>query len=111
MGSTTELRRALKARFFSHAESSGFAVDSSRQPVTTTFRRRVGSAVQIFDVQWDKYGRPRFILHFGTCPAQGLPVDGAICAPETVFATWCPDRGSLQPRRGTSTRSWFRQDA
>ena len=111
MGPTTELRRALKARFFSHAVAIGFAMDDRNQPRWTTFRRRVGSSVQIFDVQWEKYGKPRFIVHFGTCPAEGLPLDGTIHLPEETLATWCPDRGSLQPRPGTSSRSWFRQDS
>lgn len=30
---------------------------------------------------------------------------------EVVLPTWCPDRGTLQPRRGASIRSWFRQDS
>jgi hypothetical protein len=111
MGSTTHLRRALKAAFFTHAAERGFAIDDSHQPHWTTFRRRVGSSVQIFEVQWDKYGRPRFVLHFGTCPAEGLNLNGTIHKPDETLPTWCPDRGTLQPRRGTGTRSWFRQDS
>jgi hypothetical protein len=111
MGSTTELRRALKARFFSYAVDRGFAMDARNHPRSTTFRRRAGSCVQIFEVQWEKYGRPRFALHFGTCPMEGLNVNGAIHSAEEVLATWCPDTGSLQPHRGTTARPWFRQDS
>jgi hypothetical protein len=110
MGSTTELRRALKASFFPHARERGFALDETRQPNSTVFRRRVGDRVQLFEVQWEKYGRPRFAVHFGSCPAEGLHVDGKVLAPEETFPTWCSDAGSLQPRPRTVTSS-FRQDA
>ena len=49
--------------------------------------------------------------HFGTCPADGLPLKSGVCSPEDVLPTWCPDAGTLQPRRGMSTRAWFRQDS
>lgn len=111
MGRTTDLRRALKTRFFPYALDRGFVADGRRQPVSTTFRRLAGSSVQIFDVQWEKYGKPRFAVHFGTCPAGGLSVSGTLHPPGEALPTWCPDTGSLQPRDGTSTRSWFRQDA
>ena len=109
MGTTTALRRALKASFFPHAIERGFAVDERRQPVSTTFRRRVGAVVQIFEVQWDKYGRPRFAVHFGTCPAEGLRVGENVFTPEETLPGWCADVGTLEPhgRKG----GWFRQDA
>jgi hypothetical protein len=111
MGPTTELRRVLKARFFPYAAERAFVADLGRQPVSTTFRRRLGGRVQMFDLQWDKYGRPRFVLHFGTCPEDGLRVNGAVVPPDDTLPSWCPDAGSLQPRRGMSTRAHFRQDA
>jgi hypothetical protein len=111
MGPTTELRRALKETFFAHATRSGFIVDARRQPQSTTFRRQSGDRVHIFEVQWEKYGRPRFAVHFGTCPAAGLQVEGATLAPEETLATWCTDRGSLRPRRSAPAHAAFRQDA
>jgi len=111
MGTTTELRRALKARFFPYALNRGFEVDAKNQPLSTTFRRKAGTRVEIFELQWDKYGAPRFAIHFGTCPAEGLHIDGKVFPPGEALPTWCPDSGSLQPRPGTSSRSWFRQDS
>jgi hypothetical protein len=111
MGPTTELRRALKARFFAYARDRGFVADERLQPRSTIFRRGVADRVHIFEVQWDKYGKPRFALHFGTCRADGVDVNGTIHPPGDTLPTWCPDTGSLQPRRGTGTRSWFRQDS
>ena len=106
VGKTTELRRALKARFIPHVADRGFVVDERRQPISTVFRRRVGASVQMFEVLWDKYGRPRFAVHFGTCPAEGLLLNGVLHAPEDTFPTWCRDTGSLRGRG-----RWFRQDA
>ena len=111
MGRTTELRRALKTQFFAHAIGRGFVVDERHQPGTTTFRRRAGNGVHVFDVQWEKYGKPRFAVHFGTCPSEGLLVNGVTHLPDETLATWCADAGTLRPRRGSSAHAWFRQDA
>jgi hypothetical protein len=111
MGRTTELRRALKQRFFASVVDRGFAIDARHQPISTVFRRRAGGRVEIFEVQWEKYGRPRFAVRFGTCPSEGLRIDAKVHAPDDTLPTWCPDAGSLQPRRGASSRSWFRQDS
>ena len=111
MGPTTELRRALKSRLFSYAVDRGFVLDARHQPVSTMFRRPAGAVVQLFDVQWDKYGKPRFAINFGTCPADGLRIGDTVHRPEDVLTGWCADSGRLQPGRGTSTRQWFRQDA
>jgi len=109
MGRTTELRRALKGTFFNEAMARGFVVDQRLQPVSTMFRRRVGGIVQIFEVQWDKYGRPRFAVHFGTCPAEGLRVGDKLFTPGETLPTWCGDVGTLEPHG--RKHGWFRQDA
>ncbi len=106
MGSTTALRRALDASFFPYLAEQGFLVDARNQPSLKTCRRTADGAVQILGLQWDKYGRPRFAVHFGTCAAEGLQVGDDLFPAEDVLATWCPDRGTLRPRRG----EWFRQD-
>lgn len=111
MGTTTDLRRALKARFFPYVVARGFVADHRDQPTSTLFRRVAETRVHIVGVQWEKYGKPRFAVHFGTCPAEGLHFQGRFCSPEDMLPTWCPDIGSLQPRSGMSSRSWFRQDS
>jgi hypothetical protein len=110
MGKTTELRKALKRVFFPFAESRGFAIDQRDAPTFTTFRRTAGNVLQIFDVQWEKYGRPRFVINFGTCPASGLVLPDQTIPPGQVLAAWTPQGGRLQPRPGATTGSWFRQD-
>ena len=111
MGVTTELRRAVKARFFPYLLARGFVADLRNQPSATVFRRPVGSRVQVIGIQWEKYGKPRFAVHFGTCPAGGLHLQEGVCSSEDVLPTWCPDTGSLQPHSGVSSRAWFRQDS
>src|SRR5262245_4955184 len=111
MGRTTELRREIKARFFPYATARGFSVDLQLQPRSTIFRRRAGDRVEMFELQWDKYGSPRFVIHFGTCSIGGLDVNGKAIPADQALPTWCDECGSLQPRRRVSTRSWFRQDS
>lgn len=103
MGTTSDLRRALKKRFFSHAQQRGFTIDERRQPGATVFRRPIAASVHIFEVQWDKYGKPRFRIHFGTCPTKGLMVGAAVVLPDETLPGWCADAGTLQPP--------FRQDS
>lgn len=110
MGRTTELRRELKQRFFPQLERMGFSVDNSSAPNTTRFRRTVGASVQILEVQWEKYGKPRFVINFGTCPAEGLRVRGETFPADKVMAGWLEESGRLQARRGHSTAKWFSQD-
>lgn len=110
MGKTTELRGELKRVFFPFAESRGFTIDQRDAPTFTTFRRAAGDSLHIFDVQWEKYGRPRFVLNFGTCPASGLNLPDKTIPADQVLAGWTLQGGRLQPRLGATTSSWFRQD-
>jgi hypothetical protein len=111
MGKTTELRREIKARFFPYAAARGFSPDVRLQPTSVIFRRHAGERVEMFELQWDKYGSPRFAINFGTCSINGLDINGNAAPAAEALPTWCNDVGSLQPRRGSSTRSWFRQDS
>ena len=88
MGNTTELRREIKARFVPLAVSHSFTLSQQQAPFFLEFRRIRDGEEQIFDIQWEKYGRPRFVVNFA-CAA---------------------GRGRLQPGKGTSLSSWFRQD-
>jgi hypothetical protein len=99
----------LKQRFFSRLIALGFLIDTTHQPMSTVFRRRRGDRVQILDVSWDKYGRPRFRVTFGTCPSAGLTIGAETFPPDEVLPGWCPDAGNLQRGRGAG---WtYRQDA
>jgi hypothetical protein len=110
MGRTTDLRRAVAAGLVPVIEAAGFVTDRREMPRILRFRRRDAGRVQILEIQWETYGRPRFVLNYGTCPAEGLLIDGRLHPPEAVSAGWLPDAGRLQPRRGAGPGAWFRQD-
>lgn len=110
MGTTTDLRREIRAVFLPFAAAQGFVLDQRHAPTFLEFRRQRDGVVHVFDIQWEKYGRPRFVLNFGTCPAEGLMVNGEQIPAATVMAGWLPVKGRLQPGRGTSVGHWFRQD-
>jgi hypothetical protein len=110
MGSTTDLRRVLKQAFVPHVESLGFRVDPADAPTFLRFRRPAVEAVHLLEMQWDKYGKPRFVINFGSCPAEGLRIDGELHAPDKVLVGWLTVNGRLQPKRGLGSGNWFRQD-
>ena len=110
MGKASDLRRELKARFLPSLAARGFAIDMRDAPTFARCRRGVGDSVEILEVQWDKYGRPRFVINFGTCPVEGIQVGVERFAVESVSVGWLSVSGRLQPRRGSSTSAWFSQE-
>ena len=110
MGTTTELRRELKKRFLPYVQRSGFVLDERDAPTIWRFRRNAGTEVHIFEVQWEKYGTPRFVINFGRCPIEGPTINGRHYTAEAVSVGWLEVTGRLQPVRGASARHWFRQD-
>ena len=110
MGRTTPLRQAIKARFVPHLRDKGFSPDMRHAPQFLTFRRIDPVSVCVCDIQWEKYGRPRFVLNFGQCSASGVTVRGERVAPTDVFPSLTPKTGRLAPGRARTTAGWFRQD-
>ncbi|MGE0269380.1 MAG: DUF4304 domain-containing protein [Candidatus Omnitrophota bacterium] len=110
MGKTTALRQEITRVFIPRAQKAGFDLDRKNSPVFIEFRRIDGDIVHLFDIQWEKYGRPRFVVNFGTCPAAGMETGGKHYPPSEVSAGWTPVRGRLQPGRGSTTSNWFCQD-
>jgi hypothetical protein len=110
MGAATDLRREIKDTFFPFMEAKGFSRDRSNNPLSTVFRRQTTSALHVCEVQWEKYGRPRFLFIFGTSTPPGTTYNGEKLPPEAIFPWNTADNGTLQPRKGASSRHWFRQD-
>jgi Domain of unknown function (DUF4304) len=107
MSPTQELRELVKARFFPYAEAREFTRAKSTHPQFTVFRRFVGHKVQIFTVQWDKYGAPRFVVNFGEGPKSGVQLWGKHVPAEAMQPNDCPESGRLQRRPGPYLRCWF----
>jgi len=59
------LKEELKKSFYCFVEQRGFVREKSNNPYFTIFRRTNGSVVDVFEVQWDKYWRPYFVINFG----------------------------------------------
>ena len=110
MGRTTDLRRAIKADFVPLLEGKGFLTDQRYMPQFLIFRRRTPEHIYVCDIQWEKYGRPRFVVNFGSCGSLGVVCYGKDVEPNDIWAAATPWRGRLMPGRPPSTRSWFRQD-
>ena len=110
MGRTTALRAELKQRFFPFVEARGFTPDMVHAPQFFSFRRSLPTGVHVFDLQFEKYGRPRFVVNFGMCSNAGALSHGEQVSPERILPSQTPQGGRLQPGRGSRTSSWFRQD-
>src|SRR5262245_8328433 len=110
MGRTTELRHEIKQRLNPLMAQKGFVCDTRRAPQFVTFRKIAPDAVYVIEVQWEKYGRPRFIINFGKCGPAGTICHGDRVYPEHILPSLPPHSGHLLPGSGPSTSSWFRQD-
>ena len=91
------LREAVKQHFYPFAESKGFDRAKSSHPHFTTFRRIGPDIVHVFDVQWDKYGRPKFVINFAE--AESGP------SPDAIETQDCKVLRRLQPNK-RSPRWW-----
>ena len=107
MTDARDLRELIKTRLFPYVEARGFARAKRGHPLFTTFRRRVGNKAQVFNVQWDKYGAPRFVVNFGEGPIEGVTLWGRHIPGDELEPQDCPESGRLQRKRGPYLRCWF----
>jgi hypothetical protein len=77
MARSTGLRAAVKERFYPFVAEAGFARAKNVHPLFTVFVRHRNDTVQVFDIQWDKYHTPRFILNFDSAPRPVIGFDGS----------------------------------
>ena len=105
---TTPLRSAVKDRLYPVIAQRGFVRGKGAHPLFAGFRRQRDGKVQVFEVQWDKYHRPCFVLNFGEAPLGELEVNGTHVSADEVGPAHCPAGGRLQRYRGGSLNCWFR---
>lgn len=86
------LNDELKKRFYPWVASRGFVKQKGTDPHVVEFTRRSVEGEDVFDIQWDKYWRPYFVVNF---QKRGVN-EGA----------WVKC-GRLQRTRGGSLSSWF----
>jgi hypothetical protein len=110
MGRTTALRHQIKQAFIPYLAAKGFSVDMRDAPQFFTFRQITAHAVNVCDIQWEKHGRPRFVVNFGKCGAHGVVLRGQRILPDDITSYHGIVRGRLHPGSRRTTRGWFRQD-
>jgi hypothetical protein len=86
------LNDELKRRFYPYVKSRGFVKKRSTDAHFAEFIRKTDSGEDVFDIQWDKYWRPYFVLNFKKVG--------------TVEKHWSY-RGRLQRKRGGQLSCWF----
>src|SRR5262249_50245943 len=92
MGRTTALRQAIKRDFVPFLRDKGFALE--KQTAHAYVFRKIDLDVEyICEVQWEKYGKPRFVLNFCKRGPKGLITEGR-----------------LAPTQRRTVGGWFRQD-
>jgi hypothetical protein len=89
------LREAVKRSFYPFAQQAGFEQLKGGGANFTNFRRRSGDIVDVFEIQWDKYARPYFVINFGQCTVHEEQNSHKPCR--------------LQRKRGGSMSNWFNQ--
>ena len=110
MGKTTDLRRVIRQNFIPYMKERGFHPDLRHMPRLLDFRRITPQQIFVCDIQWEKYGRPRFVLNFGSCGPHGVICHGEQINPTDVTPSVTPRQGRLQPGRSASVSNWFRQN-
>lgn len=86
------LNDELKRRFYPWVKAKGFEQQKTNDPHLVEFRRFSSNGVDVFEVQWDKYWRPYFVINFEK---------------EKVDDHKWPKGGRLQRKRGGYTNCWF----
>lgn len=90
----TPLLDEIKRRFYPFVRGCGFVRARSADPHFVAFRRQAAGRTDVFEIQWDKYWRPRFVLNI----ERGERDAGTDAARL---------RGRLQRCRGGSLDCWF----
>jgi hypothetical protein len=103
---SSALRQAIEEKFYPFAQGRGF-IRGKASSMFTPFHRLRGPTVQVFDIQWEKYGRPCFVVNFGEAPSGGAVFDGQLVPADKLQPAQCRLNGRLQRWRGGSLRTWF----
>ena len=86
------LNDEMKKAFYPWVKAKGFTKQKSTDPHFVEFRRGSSMGVDVFEVQWDKYWRPYFVINLGK--------------EETTDTRWLKG-GRLQRKRGDTMSNWF----
>lgn len=107
MAKTKSIRDALRSSFYPHVISLGFDVDKRWQPQFVVFRRFVADKVDIFDIQWDKYHRPKFVINFSEAPLDGVEFGGKFIDAKDLMVAHCGTFHRLVRDQNKISYRWF----
>ena len=107
MAKTKSIRDALRSAFYPHAIKLGFEIDKRWQPQFVVFRRLAGNKVDIFDIQWDKYHRPKFVINFSEAPFDGVEFAGKFIGTKDLMVTHCGTFHRLVRDQNKVFYRWF----
>jgi len=98
------LRAELKSNLLPALRTIGFTGPNaiSGNALLHDFKRPGSDGTHVLTVQLEKYGRPRFTLNLSIEPPEGFEI--------LIHRGGAVRRGRVQPRRGATTRAWFRAD-
>lgn len=106
MSKSGPLREIVKTEFYPFALERGF-VRGKATSLFVPFRRMNGDCVQVFDIQWDKSHRPRFVINFGEAPAAGVTHWGKHIEATAIDPVHCPVCGRMGRLPGGTMGSCF----
>ena len=107
MAKTKPIRDALRANFYPYAFSLGFEVDKQSHPGFVVFRRFTADKVHIFEIQWDKYHRPKFVINFAEAPLEGVEFGGKHFGAKDLLPVHCGTYRRLLRDQGRFSYRWF----
>jgi hypothetical protein len=95
-------RVALKSQFYPFVTDKGF-VRGKADALIVPFHRVVNGRVQWFEIQWEKYHRPLFVLNFGEFDVdEHINVDRMLSDRSAIKVM-----GRVQRSRGGGFSNWF----
>lgn len=106
---TAALRDEIKKTFFPFAAEKGFTRDKGSS-LFFVFRKVDENGGYVFDIQFEKYHKPRFVVNLGSCGVDGVTLGGRHIAASDIQPSDTPNFARLKPGAGGGTNSWFRQD-
>jgi hypothetical protein len=71
------------------------------------FRRFSTNAVHVFEIQWDKYHRPKFVINFSEAPLGGVEFGEKWMDSKDIAPVHCGTYLHLMRSRGRFTYKWF----
>jgi hypothetical protein len=106
MGTTTVLRQRIRE----HLEERGFVYDSRQSPRCMNFRRTSAAEVHLLAINWEKSGKPRFVVLFSKTSQRGVVFRGELVKATDLLIEHSPTLGFLAPKDHRFTSGWFRLD-